>query len=123
MSKFAIVGLAVCLLIGATRQAESAPEGTDRYRIEFAGVKGKRLKASISWSNPKDLTAKYQTEEINRQVPISFELDLPFGSTVIAGGSIPGDDPISIKIFMNGFECSNAKSIEPSPHAVRSCLP
>jgi hypothetical protein len=123
MNKFLIVGLAVLCSLGSARQSEAAPVETDRYRVEFTGIPGKRLKASISWQTSNDLKAGYKTEDISRQVPIAFELDLPLGSSIIAAGSVPGTDPLSIKIFLNGFQCDDSKGRSPSNNVVRSCSP
>ena len=123
MNKFLIVGLSVLCVLGAARQSEAAPVETDHYRVEFSGPKGKRMKGSIYWSNPKEPRAKEHTEDISRQVPIALEIDLPLGSTITAVGSIPGNDPISIKIFLNGFECSDSMGRSPSNTAIRDCSP
>jgi hypothetical protein len=123
MNKFSAFSLAVLCLIGVPLRSEAAPVETDRYRVEFLGTPGKRLKASVSWSNPHDVKAKYHNEDIRRQVPIAFEIDLPLGSTVIAAGSIPGNDIITIKIFLNGFECDSTPGAEPSNWTAKTCTP
>ncbi len=123
MNKCLTIGLTALCLFTAVRQVDSAPVETDRYRVEFSGPQGTRLKASVSWSSPNDSDSRYKSEDIRRQVPIAFEIDLPHGSSIIAAGSIPGKDHISIKIFMNGFQCDDSTGREPSNSAVRSCDP
>jgi hypothetical protein len=123
MKKLLAVGLVVLSVLATSIRSNAIPVEKDRYRVEFSGTEGKRLKASISWSTSNDLKSRYNTEDISRQVPIAFEIDLPLGSSIIAAGSIPGEDPISIKIFINGFQCDDARGIKPSNSAVRSCHP
>jgi hypothetical protein len=123
MNKFVIMGMAVMGVLGTVQPSEAKPVGTDRYTVEFTGKEGKRFNAVVTWAGPKQWRVKQYNQEINRQLPLSFEIDLPYGSGILVGASVAGNDPISVKIFMNGFRCDDPNGIAPSNTSTTFCHP
>lgn len=123
MNKFVIMGMAVMGVLGTVQPSEAKPVGTDRYRVEFTGEEGKRFTGTVFWSGPGGREAKQQNQQIKRQLPLAFEIDLPHGSSLMADGSVGGQDRISVKIFLNGFRCDDARKESPSSQVWKTCLP
>jgi hypothetical protein len=123
MNKFVILGMAVIGVLGTVQPSEAKPVGTDRYTVEFTGKEGKRFQGTVFWSGPGGREAKQHNQQIQRQLPLAFEIDLPYGSSLMARGVVGAEDSISVKIFLNGFRCDDTKKEIPSNQAWKTCLP
>jgi hypothetical protein len=122
MKKLAVIGLATLCSILVPLSCEAKPVGTDRYTVEFTGKEGQRFQGAVYWSGPGGRDAKQYNQQINRQLPLAFEIDLPHGSSLMAEGNVDRDDLILVKIFMNGFRCDDTKNEIPSDQAWKTCL-
>jgi hypothetical protein len=123
MNKIAMLGFAVIGIVGTLQPCEARPAETDRYRIEFTGKEGERFRSTVIWSGPGGREAPQYNKQINRQLPFAFEIDLPYGSTLLTDSYVVGDDPISVEILLNGFRCEDIFKQSPSKRVWRTCLP
>ena len=123
MNRIVILGFAMLGIVGTLQPCEAKPVGTDLYRVEFTGKEGKRFQSTVYWSGPGGREAQQYNHQIKRQLPLAFEIDLPYGSSLMTDSSVGGEDHISVKIFLNGFRCDDSKKEIPSKQVFKTCVP
>jgi hypothetical protein len=79
-----------------------------QYRIEYAGAAGKTL-----WGNymitPHNKLQTTTNERVIGQLPQTVNFTTGKNAIVSANGSTTNQEPIVIKIYKNGVECSNSQ--------------
>jgi hypothetical protein len=82
-----------------------------QYRIEYAGKSGNTL-----WGNytitPHNRSLTTTTERVIGQLPQTVNFTGNKNEIVSANGSTTSQEPITIKIYKNGVECSNSQGTD-----------
>lgn len=80
------------------------------YKIEYVGKTGETLWANYTITPHNKLQAT-TTERVIGKLPQTVKFTTGKNAIVSANGSISTQEPITIKIYKNGVECSNSDGI------------
>ena len=82
-----------------------------QYLVECSGKAGSTLWGSYTIT-PHDRTRRSTTEKTIGQLPLRIAFTGGKNAIVSANGSTTNQEPVTIKIYKNGVECSNSGGID-----------
>ena len=78
-----------------------------QYRVEYSGKAGSTLWGSYTMTQ-HDRSRSSTTEQAIGKLPLAISFTTGKNMTISANGSTANRDPISIKIYKHGSECSTS---------------
>jgi hypothetical protein len=78
-----------------------------QYRVEYSGKVGSTLWGSYTMTQ-HDRTRTSLTEQAVGKLPLTINFTTGKNMTISANGSTENQEPITIKIYKHGSECSNS---------------
>jgi hypothetical protein len=79
-----------------------------QYRVEYSGKPGSTLWGSYTMTK-KDRSRTSTTQQAIGKLPLVINFTTAKNMTIAANGSTTDREPISIRIFKHGAECSNSE--------------
>jgi hypothetical protein len=78
-----------------------------QYRVEYSGKAGSTLWGSYTMTT-HDRSRSSTTEQAIGKLPVTINFTTGKNMTISANGSTTNQDPVAIKIYKHGSECSNS---------------
>jgi hypothetical protein len=82
-----------------------------QYRVEYSGKAGSTLWGSYTMTQ-HDRSRTSNTEQAIGKLPLTINFVTGKNMTISANGSTTDREPITIKIYKHGAECSNSSRTE-----------
>lgn len=82
-----------------------------QYRVEYSGKAGSTLWGSYTMTE-HNRTRSSTTEQAIGKLPLTIDFTTGKNMTISANGSTANREPITIRIYKHGSECSNSNRID-----------
>jgi hypothetical protein len=110
-SVYVLWSLVTCIGLFGVRTFGNPFSDQVQYKVEYSGKAGSTLWGSYTMTQ-HDRSRSSVTQQAIGKLPLTIDFTTGKNLTISANGSTANQEPISIKIYKHGSECSNSDRID-----------